>query len=400
MIQGNVIDRTALRGVDGVIWSSGGLQPPYGTVVQGNTITAPDTTADGAAYQGIGFQQVSDVLIVGNKVGGALTTSGSVNALMVQGCTDVLIVDNSLADIYNVGIRVDSMSNWQSRRVTVSGNTLTRCLGEGILLFGGIGLVVAGNTLTGCAANNGPHGFGGALNIRGVSRSLIEGNVVYNNGRGGIGLDTASINAVNVFTRDNLFAHNICYDDGANYDPFNGALTQQAHGIKELSAGQGPNTYDSNTTTGNVTEFDVTSSGNSFILDNIDPAVTGSLTVSKADGSMDFRWRTGSGLDWETAGVDLFVSAWSGAGFTGTQRTYLRLESAASIATAVNRWLFRSSPFGGTVLDVDPAGSALGFFGAAAGTKPTVTGSRGGNAALASLLTSLAGLGLVTDSSS
>lgn len=43
-------------------------------------------------------------------------------------------------------------------------------------------------------------------------------------------------------------------------------------------------------------------------------------------------------------------------------------------------------------------GSTLGFYGATAVAKPTVTGSRGGNAALASLLTSLSTLGLVTDS--
>ncbi|WP_199845122.1 hypothetical protein, partial [Streptomyces scabiei] len=43
-------------------------------------------------------------------------------------------------------------------------------------------------------------------------------------------------------------------------------------------------------------------------------------------------------------------------------------------------------------------GTTLGFYGAAAATKPTVSGSRGGNAALASLLTGLATLGLVTDS--
>jgi len=41
----------------------------------------------------------------------------------------------------------------------------------------------------------------------------------------------------------------------------------------------------------------------------------------------------------------------------------------------------------------------VGFYNTAAGAKPTVTGSRGGNAALASLLTGLAGLGLITDSS-
>lgn len=44
------------------------------------------------------------------------------------------------------------------------------------------------------------------------------------------------------------------------------------------------------------------------------------------------------------------------------------------------------------------AGGSLGFYGAAAMAKPTVTGSRGGNAALASLLTALASLGLITDS--
>ncbi len=42
----------------------------------------------------------------------------------------------------------------------------------------------------------------------------------------------------------------------------------------------------------------------------------------------------------------------------------------------------------------------VGFYGAEAAAKPTVTGSRGSNAALASLLTALAGLGLLTDSSS
>lgn len=42
----------------------------------------------------------------------------------------------------------------------------------------------------------------------------------------------------------------------------------------------------------------------------------------------------------------------------------------------------------------------LGFYGTTPAAKPTITGSRGSNAALASLLTSLASLGLLTDSSS
>jgi hypothetical protein len=45
-------------------------------------------------------------------------------------------------------------------------------------------------------------------------------------------------------------------------------------------------------------------------------------------------------------------------------------------------------------------GSSLGFYGATPAAKPAVTGAKGGNAALGSLLTALAGLGLLTDSSS
>jgi hypothetical protein len=51
----------------------------------------------------------------------------------------------------------------------------------------------------------------------------------------------------------------------------------------------------------------------------------------------------------------------------------------------------------GGALDHD--GTAVGFYGTAPVAKPTVTGSRAGNAALASLLTALASQGLITDSS-
>ena len=48
--------------------------------------------------------------------------------------------------------------------------------------------------------------------------------------------------------------------------------------------------------------------------------------------------------------------------------------------------------------DINHDGSNVGFYGSAPVAKATVTGSRGGNAALASLLTALANLGLITDS--
>jgi hypothetical protein len=55
-------------------------------------------------------------------------------------------------------------------------------------------------------------------------------------------------------------------------------------------------------------------------------------------------------------------------------------------------------------LEIDGAlnhdGSTVGFYNTTPATKQTVTGSRGGNAALASLLTALSTIGLITDSSS
>jgi hypothetical protein len=57
-----------------------------------------------------------------------------------------------------------------------------------------------------------------------------------------------------------------------------------------------------------------------------------------------------------------------------------------------------SPAFTGTV-SLGATLSRLGFFGAAGKTQPKVTGSRADNSALASLLSALAGLGLITDDS-
>lgn len=50
--------------------------------------------------------------------------------------------------------------------------------------------------------------------------------------------------------------------------------------------------------------------------------------------------------------------------------------------------------------EANSSAARIGFYGATAAAKQTISGSRGGNAALASLLTALATLGLVTDSTS
>jgi hypothetical protein len=52
----------------------------------------------------------------------------------------------------------------------------------------------------------------------------------------------------------------------------------------------------------------------------------------------------------------------------------------------------------GSAVRIGVSGSTLGFFGSLGGAKQDVTGSRGGNAALASLLTALEAYYIITDS--
>ena len=102
-------------------------------------------------------------------------------------------------------------------------------------------------------------------------------------------------------------------------------------------------------------------------------------------------------------------------------RTFVASATAGGLAMANDgqvKWTADTNAGGGTIdtgLARDSAGvlkttngssgngalkvtGNVGFYNASPAAKPTVTGSRGGNAALASLLTALAGLGLLTDS--
>jgi parallel beta-helix repeat protein len=341
LIYANIIDRAGLRGIDLIAWTFGGLQPPYGTVVSGNMITAPDNTGDGASYQAIAAAQCSDLQIVNNRCGGAPSTQGYFSAMFFSAVTDSVIAGNVIADAYAIGLRLDVVNEAVCKRVQVTGNEVTRAFGEGIILYGGDSLTVTGNTITQCAANNGPGGYGGALDIRGVTNSQISGNTIMNNGHGGLGLDNASIQGVTVNCVGNIIAANIVRDDGQNYDPFTGAHTQQGSGIKELAAGQGPNTYINNIVAGNITDWGITSTGNSM----------GAVDISS---------------DQTVAGNKTFSY-------------YTVLE-------------------GGQVNGEFHLLGTVGYFGATPVARQTVTGAKGGNTALASVITALVQLGLITDS--
>lgn len=340
LIYANVIDRAGLRGVDMIAWSFGGLQPPYGTVVSGNMITAPDATNDGASYQAIAATQCSDLQIVNNRCGGAPSTQGYYSAMFLGAVTDSVVSGNVIADAYAIGLRLDVVNEAVCKRVQITGNEITRAYGEGVIIYGGDSLTVTSNIITQCAANNGPAGYGGALDIRGVTNSQISGNTIMNNGHGGIGLDNATIQGVTVNCVGNIIAANIVRDDGQNYDPYTGAHTQQGSGIKELATGQGPNTYINNIVAGNITDWAITSTGNpiGYVDQTTDQTIAGNKTFSY----------------------------------------YTVLQ-------------------GGQVNGEFHLLGTLGLFGATPVGRQTVTGAKGGNAALTSLIAALTTRGDITD---
>jgi hypothetical protein len=130
-----------------------------------------------------------------------------------------------------------------------------------------------------------------------------------------------------------------------------------------------------------------------------DTTLTGDLTLQGTGKAYRFR-RSGSALDLDATGVDLLISNFSGTAFNGTQRSYFRLSADAQNIQVAGKVEFVDSLYGTTRHILDGAANTIAFYGATAAAKQTVTGSRGGNAALASLLTALATYGLVTDSSS
>jgi hypothetical protein len=122
----------------------------------------------------------------------------------------------------------------------------------------------------------------------------------------------------------------------------------------------------------------------------------GNLTVT--DFVKGYRFRIdGSALDLEATGADLIVSNWSGTGFNGTQRAYLRLSADAQNMQVAGKVEFVAGLYGATRHVLDGAGDTVGFFGATPVGQPTVTGSWADGTAQASLAAALADLGLIDD---
>jgi hypothetical protein len=133
-------------------------------------------------------------------------------------------------------------------------------------------------------------------------------------------------------------------------------------------------------------------------------AFTGAVSVNDANlsvldtGVKGYRFRQdGSALDLEGSGADLLLSNWSGTSFNGTQYSHSRYSSGALAQQQAGLVEFVDALYGTVRHTLNGGANTAGFFGAPPVSQPIVTGSRGGNAALTSLLTGLDSLGLVDD---
>jgi len=177
------------------------------------------------------------------------------------------------------------------------------------------------------------------------------------------------------------------------------------HGDRAYANGQFATTGTVSTLNGYVddalTRISAIEQGTAFLsgVNSSGPVLVSGADLTVKDNVKGYRFRRGgSSLDLEATGADLIISNWSGTGFNGTQRSYLRLSSDAQNIQVAGKVEFVDGLYGATKHVLDGVTNTAGFFGAAAVGRPTVTGAKGGNAALASLLTALVGLGLITDS--
>lgn len=150
-------------------------------------------------------------------------------------------------------------------------------------------------------------------------------------------------------------------------------------------------------------------SGYTFLIGDLVPSAgyKGGYIVGKdLDGNLLFDWQVfGSGsptgfLYWREAYTSIgwrvqMLSGSAGEGFV--MESYNGADLQFDLVNSGAAGHFYVSGGGLYVLDITGDGK-LAFFSGTPQAKPTITGSKGGNAALASLLTALANFGLITDS--
>lgn len=88
-------------------------------------------------------------------------------------------------------------------------------------------------------------------------------------------------------------------------------------------------------------------------------SIPGNFEVENVAATKGYQFRTSGGnLDVDFAGADAYISTWTGAGLTGTQRMKMRLINDADLVRLIGRTQFSDSPYGDGFAYIDGATGA------------------------------------------
>jgi hypothetical protein len=369
--------------------TSGGLTPPVTITLDDanqNTVqtvlTVGHTYNAGGGAAGIGVEQ--DFLVESstngtNKVAANLqATLTNLVPANATGKLSIGIIDNN---VQVIPLTIASKDVRLEQAVAASSQHGLLSLGNG----GFAGNFVGAGSGT-FLAINAPSGFTGyleAIQINGVSRWLVQDNAAFITGTPP---GTANFGLFNV---GDLLAH----FDGSSSGHFTGSAsgTQIAMNTASGFAGNlahyqinGSNRY-KQTATGDIT---------ATMLDATTNIISDSLLLDHVStGTVAANWGHGIHL--------------TGQSTTVTGRDMARIDAFWTTATDATRksclvlTAYDTAAREGFRIEGSGTASQISFYGGTAAiAKQTVTGSRGGNVALADLLLKLANLGLIVDGSS
>lgn len=376
--------------------------------------------------------------ITGNTIRN-LSVDGAINAcIFAYEATKGVISDNSCTGGKS-GITVSTGAD----HVTVNGNAVDGATANGITVVNSDFFSVTTNTVTDA-------GEYGISVLTDATQGAIVGNVVDGCGFDGIAVNAGSNITIseNVATRSNgsgiraisssglLLKANICLNNNVNAgDAVSSGIRLSDTSNCVLIGNRCTDTQGTKTQCYGLLEAG-TSSNNALIANKLSGNLTADLslvgtttTIMGAPGSQPYlRFEAGTAgvptysfagdtdtgmfgkgsdiLGFAAGGVQQFevqpnasATDWVAVfGGTSTVSGSPLIVPRGATTTASLRVHSRGS---GSTLQLQSGTGNLGFFGLAPGVaKQTVTGSRGSNAALQSLLTALAAYGLITDSSS
>ena len=354
-----------------------------------------ETMIDFAPAAGASNRRISGGGIVGiGLYGGEVAARG----------LDMRSVNNAKIDIYADGFTDDCMYMGVVATLGEARDTQqndVRLLFQQVGANSGRALVLDGDTTANTSCNKihlrGAYKFATALQMVNCDNNLIYCWVFRFGGGTALGVDILGGASAAVAARANTFEYMFAGDGGVRLRGTGDGYTVAATRTRFLM-------WDND----NVQPLPIVGTGCDYFLVDHDGTVRWTEMYAQRVAANVLDWKGRSDkimlrLQWTSDTAD---SYWE---MRNTTPGAVQLQASSDSAANVNINILTKGAgigalYGGNFASVafqwrHNGGAQLGFFGTTPISKPTVTGSRGGNAALASALTALANLGLITNSS-